>query len=78
MSGTKLNRLSGIAALMVAQTQPLHKLKGEHDTEFVKRIVGSYLQMEQERLAIMAGKQESEAYVLAANMLFGQRPPKEK
>jgi hypothetical protein len=35
--------LDSIAALMTAQKEPLRKLKGERDTDFVKRIVATYL-----------------------------------
>mgnify|MGYP001579132930 CR=1 FL=1 len=38
-------RLSGIAALMVAQTTSLRKQSDEKDTEFVKRIVSTYLRI---------------------------------
>lgn len=34
--------IDGIAAVMVAETEPLAKRKGEKDTEFVKRIVAAY------------------------------------
>lgn len=42
------HRLSGVAALRVAQTQTLHKMRGEKDTEFVKRIVAAYLNVSEE------------------------------
>ena len=35
--------LDGIAALVAAQSTAMTKLKGEKDTEFVKRIVCAYL-----------------------------------
>lgn len=34
--------IDGMAALMVAETTTMGKQKGEHDTEFVKRIVSTY------------------------------------
>ena len=35
--------IDGVAALMVAETEPMAKKKGERDTEFVKRIVAAYM-----------------------------------
>ena len=35
--------LDGVTALAVATATPLHKRVGERDTEFVKRIVATYL-----------------------------------
>ena len=35
--------LSGIAALMAAEQTSMCKVKGEKDTEFVKRIVAHYV-----------------------------------
>lgn len=40
-------RLDGVAALMAAETTAMRKLKGERDTEFVKRIVSAYLDAEE-------------------------------
>jgi hypothetical protein len=39
----EMHQLDGIAALVVARTTMLKKLKGERDTEFVKRIVCAYI-----------------------------------
>lgn len=43
-----MKRLDGSIALLVAQREWMRKKEGERDTEFVKRIVGAYLTIEQE------------------------------
>lgn len=40
--------LHGVAALMAAERTSMCKVKGEKDTEFVKRIVCAYLNAERE------------------------------
>lgn len=48
----KPSDLNGIAALAAAYAaKPLRKMKGEKDTEFVKRIVCAYLNADYELLA---------------------------
>jgi hypothetical protein len=40
--------IDGVAALMAAERTEMRKLKGEKDTEFVKRIVCAYLNADAE------------------------------
>jgi hypothetical protein len=40
-------RLDGSAALLAAERTAMRKLRGEKDTEFVKRIVNAYLDAEE-------------------------------
>lgn len=42
--------LNGVTALAVAEVETMGKLKGERDTEFVKRIVARFMSLESERL----------------------------
>jgi hypothetical protein len=39
----KRSQINGFAALLTAEATPMRKLKGEYDTEFVKRIVCTYI-----------------------------------
>lgn len=39
----KPRHLDGIAALIAADNTSMRKIKGERDTEFVKRIVAAYM-----------------------------------
>jgi hypothetical protein len=56
--------MDGVAALTAAHdAKPLRKMKGERDTEFVKRIVCAYLNADyeliQRRYADIKAKQET-------------------
>lgn len=44
--------LSSIVALKVAENMPLHKINGELDTEFIKRIVAAFINIEIELIKI--------------------------
>lgn len=58
--------LDGVAALAAAETTWLRKIKGERDTEFVKRIVCAYLNAERELADRTALSRTSEAARLDA------------
>ncbi|MFD3263157.1 hypothetical protein [Phenylobacterium ferrooxidans] len=62
-----------VAALIVAQREPLKKKKGERDTEFVKRIVQAYHRAAEENAPPMTAE-AFEAFDNHSRPHFGQAP----
>lgn len=54
--GIRPRDLDGISARMAAETTAMRKLKGERDTEFVKRIAAAYLDADRRRCVLGAAR----------------------